>query len=241
MEGRAIARPNHPRRRARPSRAGSFNGGPSNCPAKLTTSNPSSTMKFLLQWRAEQLPGQTHRRCPQRRRPGPASMEGRAIARPNPPYFTPPETFITCFNGGPSNCPAKPPIQALRALSEQTASMEGRAIARPNGPSSSAERAQAQRASMEGRAIARPNFEKRRGRQLGWLLQWRAEQLPGQTRILGLVMQKRIQASMEGRAIARPNRGRSPRPQRGRPRLQWRAEQLPGQTGLRRFDESPHR
>ena len=87
---------------------------------------------IMLQWRAEQLLGQT--RCHRnRRRPGRgasmegraiarpnlrlsdwwapqdiASMEGRAIARPNRVDVSHPEHSSACFNGGPSNCSAKP-------------------------------------------------------------------------------------------------------------------------------------
>ena len=86
-----------------------FNGGPGNCPAKPVGSATRPTEPLVsLQWRAGQLPGQTVSRRPECRcRPkcfngGPgncpakpevadedaglddlASMEGRAIARPN--------------------------------------------------------------------------------------------------------------------------------------------------------------
>ena len=90
-----------------------------------------------------------------------ASMEGRAIARPNVPstWMSPSEVVqlqwragqlpgqtrtrsdvqerAPGFNGGPGNCPAK---QAARSgaerLARAPASMEGRAIARPNGSQS---------------------------------------------------------------------------------------------------------
>ena len=131
-------------------------------------------------------------------------MEGRAIARPNPLRQLPP---------------------GVRRL----ASMEGRAIARPNRLDRLIEAAGVI-ASMEGRAIARPNGAggSASAKWKNWL-QWRAEQLPGQTRsrldsscgpmrslhwraeqcpatgrvavnVAGLG-----RASMEGRAIARPN------------------------------------
>ena len=62
----------------------------------------------------------------------PASMEGRAIARPNyEPYTT------------------------LGLV--HVASMEGRAIARPNDQARARSRSDHDSASMEGRAIARPN------------------------------------------------------------------------------------
>ena len=68
----------------------------------------------------------------------------------------------------------------------------------------------------------------------GGLLQWRAEQLLGQTVHCPVQPLLRDPASMEGRAIARPN---SAAQTGGRPKtrfnggpLQWRAEQLLGQT-----------
>ena len=83
-----------------------FNGGPGNCPAKHTGGFSKITSGKSLQWRAGQLPAKQV----QPREVGQcacASMEGRAIARPNsvppPRTATPP----TCFNGGPGNCPAK--------------------------------------------------------------------------------------------------------------------------------------
>ena len=88
MEGRTIARPD---RRHSPSLS-------------------NSVESRILQWRAGQLPGQTLGHClltcP---RPAP-SMEGRTIARPDPPA----EPRLTryapsrSFNGGPDNCPARP-------------------------------------------------------------------------------------------------------------------------------------
>ena len=159
-----------------------FNGGPGNCPAKRVGERRSVRLQPVgLQWRAGQLPGQTprtHRRHRHRRscfNGGPgncpaklpaagsgdgchhrASMEGRAIARPNA-----------------AGAPTGRHVVA--------ASMEGRAIARPNRPSPPVV-VPCNRASMEGRAIARPNQRRSppwisTGRQL----QWRAGQLPGQT------------------------------------------------------------
>ena len=267
MEGRAIARPN--------LRGLSFNGGPGNCPAVAAgnalsdwpteasmegraIARPNSLMQSLavdhgrasaLQWRAGQLPGQT-RAADQKRseRFGEASMEGRAIARPN--------VAVT---------------EAITVVTILPASMEGRAIARPNAPASPLA------ASLEGRSAdgtdlsfnggpgncpakhemsetgpspragrpacfnggpgncpAKPNGV--RGPSAGGLtltLQWRAGQLPGQTRrrryraagctrlrfnggpgncpakrsaMIGLRYSGVMAASMEGRAIARPNR-----------------------------------
>ena len=208
-----------------------------------------------LQWRAGQLPGQTG-----------ASRALEQRSRPR-------------FNGGPGNCPAKPQrlTHWTAVVGRCRASMEGRAIARPNLMSCKSLMLLDEIASMEGRAIARPNEKHPQPvRAQHGQLQWRAGQLPGQTRSLGVVDHSPAPfnggpgncpakldhgggepPSMEGRAIARPNydlRHRSPaaveiasmegraiaRPNRPRngwtwatiPVLQWRAGQLPGQTGV---------
>ena len=137
-----------------------FNGGPSNCPAKRFTvegrvDEHGAVRPILpLQWRAEQLPGQTLAVSKLHR--------GRMDAR-----------RAVCFNGGPSNCPAKPGAYQRRRASlgaprtsfnggpsncpakrHDTQPSRADAIARPNlsgGPLAAPE------ASMEGRAIARPN------------------------------------------------------------------------------------
>ena len=173
-----------------------------------------------------------------------ASMEGRAIARPNS-LSSPSKMCCTIehsFNGGPGNCPAKR-ASATAPSAKVTgrfgvASMEGRAIARPNAawgcaarsdlracslqwragqlPGQTGRRLQIaasiprpERASMEGRAIARPNSRRRCGRTPGLLQR---------------------KASMEGRAIARPNTMEKLGKEARRSVLQWRAGQLPGQT-----------
>ena len=157
----------------------SFNGGPSNCPAKRPYSASSAKQAAQLQWRAEQLPGQTVTEFPEDYRERVASMEGRAIARPNQ-------------------------LRRGAAVPRGVASMEGRAIARPN--LGRVDHCLGELvASMEGRAIARPNSTVRGRSTPASLLQWRAEQLPGQTR-------------------------HPPQPQPPPTPLQWRAEQLPGQT-----------
>ena len=174
-----------------------------------------------------------------------ASMEGRAIARPNLVEAGRGAMLAAGFNGGPSNCSAKPVRGAGAGPRHHGASMEGRAIARPNRLPRLCGRAPRRTASMEGRAIARPNsrlwWNRRfnggpsnclanppagrssvlqwRAEQLlgqtspglghgppsGALLQWRAEQLLGQTCAFGGVFRLLLLASMEGRAIARPN------------------------------------
>ena len=84
-----------------------------------------------------------------------ASMEGRAIARPNS-------------------------VDRSGIVTIDFASMEGRAIARPNSVDRSGI-VTIDFASMEGRAIARPNFRRPRVQVITRALQWRAGQLPGQT------------------------------------------------------------
>ena len=61
------------------------------------------------------------------------------------------------------------------------------------------------------------------------VLQWRAGQLPGQTRPGPQPALGALPASMEGRAIARPNPDTEEGPVTDE-KLQWRAGQLPGQT-----------
>ena len=87
----------------------------------------------FLQWRAGQLPGQTHslQRFPSQLIP--PSMEGRAIARPNAGGAGGlPVGRWPAFNGGPGNCPAKPADEKDEMRHRLVPSMEGRAIARPN-------------------------------------------------------------------------------------------------------------
>ena len=86
----------------------SFNGGPGNCPAKPWTPSVGDAQYITLQWRAGQLPGQTYVVTPICGQCADASMEGRAIARPNSPSY------------------------GLQSYGVARASMEGRAIARPN-------------------------------------------------------------------------------------------------------------
>ena len=254
MEGRAIARPNFLLDVEEWAAAWSFNGGPSNCSAKRRwggrclrcagsgfNGGPSNCSakprrrswrpaRSVLQWRAEQLLGQTIRRRRQRDVQDLASMEGRAIARPNKASPESPYAAVKGFNGGPSNCSAKP--AATGSPTTARTSFNG-------GPSNcSAKRhtdaggaAEGCGASMEGRAIARPNGGRpSSARTSSTSLQWRAEQLLGQTTLPMTIGVGALLASMEGRAIARPNATRRHTTRRPH-RLQWRAEQLLGQTG----------
>ena len=250
--------PGQTRRRVRsgPGACRGFNGGPSNCPAKLAASSggveeqhvasmegraiarpncgppdvntpdvvasmegraiarPNAAMTLLehgsrgLQWRAEQLPGQT--RIFATESPStPMPLQWRAEQLPGQTAATGfPQRRRWCFNGGPSNCPAKPARPDHAGGPELLASMEGRAIARPNW------------ATWREQPCQRP-------------LQWRAEQLPGQTGIQRCGHCRQDGASMEGRAIARPNRTINPWWCKCAQLLQWRAEQLPGQTRTR--------
>ena len=185
MEGRAIARPN-------PGDVDEFDGGPE------------------LQWRAEQLLGQTSRtRGPVSGCSTPSRLQWRAEQLLGQTTASRPDSARRCsrFNGGPSNCSSKRGCATVPTFAQQPASMEGRAIARPNTQSTAHLAGTLLRASMEGRAIARPNSVRLKYRMPRSLLQWRAEQLLGQTaaRTLSTEHQGR-DASMEGRAIARPNR-----------------------------------
>ena len=87
--------------------------------------------------------------------------------------------------------------------------------------------------SMEGRAIARPNYSSFQHlvRLIRVLLQWRAEQLPGQT--ARFTAMPTLTQVLQWRAEQLP--GQTPvdwqLARRVATDLQWRAEQLPGQTG----------
>ena len=185
-----------------------------------------------LQWRAGQLPGRTRQCVAPGRHHDPASMEGRAIARPDWREREGLHAGWVRFNGGPGNCPAGPGAGRDVAGAVE-ASMEGRAIARPDRPGRG--RADVgQRASMEGRAIARPDAASlTAARSAGTSLQWRAGQLPGRTGAGAGGSAVDCCASMEGRAIARPDDGLYTAADVTNTSLQWRAGQLPGRTAWR--------
>ena len=196
----------------------------------------TSSVGSALQWRAEQLLGQT---ASHHRRPGPRRAR---------------------FNGGPSNCSAKRDHRQGPLRRCRHASMEGRAIARPNQHRVTACERPHHRASMEGRAIARPNQDLAGGGE-GLLvrasMEGRAIARPNEGSTLYQIF-KPVLASMEGRAIARPNRSPTHRARSSLPSfnggpsncsaklglgavvptgidlLQWRAEQLLGQTSRAR-------
>ena len=281
MEGRAIARPNpaHTPRPATPTQP--FNGGPGNCPAKPQRPVVSQIEVIILQWRAGQLPGQTAEATFSQslgitlqwragQLPGQTdlliavgnvslapSMEGRAIARPNPQHRPRLLARPHAFNGGPGNCPAKRAAGPGRERHLHRPSMEGRAIARPNRPPHECG-GDHPRASMEGRAIARPNrVSDDSVMRSQRLLQWRAGQLPGQTLYSPALPASRCRSfnGGPGNCPAKRAAAVSPRPSGGNrfnggpgncpakpstvvlpaltvPKLQWRAGQLPGQTRL---------
>ena len=111
MEGRTIARPNQTVYVDPPYRNSTFNGGPDNCPAKLSCTWTVTFARCTLQWRAGQLPGQTS--CG-------ATLQDIANAPFNggpdncpakPLNSRCPTPSPSSFNGGPDNCPAKPAFQ----------------------------------------------------------------------------------------------------------------------------------
>ena len=156
MEGRAIARPNisewvsEPPMSSLQWRAGQLPG------QTPELDNVLVAPPMSLQWRAGQLPGQTAGIAAPPARVEVPSMEGRAIARPNPGWDEkkhaaqvalqwragqlPGQTgragrrahrADSPFNGGPGNCPAKHGVRGVPPVLLGP-SMEGRAIARPN-------------------------------------------------------------------------------------------------------------
>ena len=146
-----------------------------------------------LQWRAGQLPGQTSSPDSVRVRPDHATrqLQWRAGQLPG-------QTMLRVrlrsgarrisFNGGPGNCPAKHRAgTSSAACAAESASMEGRAIARPNDLRSATEESALRRAGFNGGPGNCPakltSFEAAHARSFGpgFVLQWRAGQLPGQT------------------------------------------------------------
>ena len=194
--------------------------------------------KITLQWRAGQLPGQTVVNHVVGGVLVVASMEGRTIARPNCGIRCPTPVAPCSFNGGPDNCPAKPQGLVGKDRAWPIASMEGRTIARPNRRRARLRPAGA-RASMEGRTIARPNrSEAGEGSALCAQLQWRAGQLPGQTRY-HFSASASLRPSLQWRAGQLPGQTGTAASASSQARwLQWRAGQLPGQTPNRRSGQA---
>ena len=108
MEGRAIARPNLDHSTVIAVAHNGLQWRAEQLPGQTRFSRSFCASAVVLQWRVEQLPGQT----------GPATRRVRSM-----PHG---------FNGGPSNCPAKLCEPDDVGAVVVTASMEGRAIARPN-------------------------------------------------------------------------------------------------------------
>ena len=101
-----------------------------------------------LQWRAEQLPGQT----------GPDQWRFHPQLR-------------CCFNGGPSNCPAKPSSTCAYCIGRSHLTLQWRAEQLPGQTVSP-------QCFKPGHDMARTSLDLI---GIGAALQWRAEQLPGQT------------------------------------------------------------
>ena len=184
-----------------------FNGGPGNCPAEHAGDGrcDAAWERASMEGRAIARPNPAD--GPHQRRVPTASMEGRAIARPNMAVRLHDDSVVT-LQWRAGQLPGRTRDVPDMDRGALHASMEGRAIARPNrhvlelmGGLTVA--------SMEGRAIARPNLAAA-AELAGWVtpLQWRAGQLPGRT-----PASARIRSPLS--------------------RLQWRAGQLPGRTPVR--------
>ena len=198
MEGRTIARPNPPHPRAgRHGRRASMEGRTIARPNVVSMTHTTPTT-WTLQWRAGQLPGQTHRDPLSFILSVGASMEGRTPS-PSPATAPPPLQWRA------GQLPGQTRSRSHCHDHLEEASMEGRTIARPNEHSVCGLLLPGL-ASMEGRTIARPNGRGQRSRpRARRQLQWRAGQLPGQTALLIEQQVAGRVASMEGRTIARPN------------------------------------
>ena len=162
-------------------RLAAFNGGPGNCPAKHRIRTAAGLLADVLQWRAGQLPGQTTvgdglrdgaeatfnggpGNCPAKQRAAQEateraavpSMEGRAIARPNP-MTGPIADHIACLLQWRAG---QLPGQTFSTDSSLWVvfRLQWRAGQLPGQTSHVPGAASPRRApSMEGRAIARPN------------------------------------------------------------------------------------
>ena len=180
MEGRTIARPNSPAARVTDLRTFWLQWRAGQLPGQTLVDVGAPRDAIELQWRAGQLPGQTSI---------PAGM---------------PAT-VSALQWRAGQLPGQTRRRPRRPPRSRGASMEGRTIARPN-PGPPAPEDAAVLASMEGRTIARPNPASAGVEEcLLSALQWRAGQLPGQTRRADHHRGRRHRASMEGRTIARPN------------------------------------
>ena len=189
--------------RARPAR---FNGGPDNCPARLSTdvvAQPSANR---------------------------ASMEGRTIARPDRWATRPPTQPPRCFNGGPDNCPARPRLGRARPARHR------RFNGGPDNCPARHRISQLTRGNtpLQWRAGQLPGQTATdKITHAGVVaLQWRAGQLPGQT--VGHPRQCRVDRRLQWRAGQLPGQTGPPSAaSASASSLQWRAGQLPGQTSGR--------
>ena len=161
-------------------------------------------------------------------------MEGRAIARPNRPWRAECARRVSCFNGGPGNCPAELRLRSSLVRRSIAASMEGRAIARPNaggaaGSAGPADRLQWRAGQLPGRTRSPPGGGRccscfnggpgncpaelllmRRCRWLRWSFNGGPGNCPAERPGVRCRHGTHRRASMEGRAIARPNSRISP-------------------------------
>ena len=210
-----------------------FNGGPGNCPAEPQPAGRGCVppSRASMEGRAIARPNVIVH-VDGTRSGGWASMEGRAIARPNLVGLS---GRVVVLHASMEGRAIARPNQGHRSGDghcENAASMEGRAIARPNVVAPTSE-GRAEGASMEGRAIARPN-DRPRGRYAVRRLGFNGgpgncpAERPRAHRHPGALPDR---ASMEGRAIARPNVSWLPIVVVAMLALQWRAGQLPGRTG----------
>ena len=163
MEGRAIARPDGSTRVAAWPRLGPLQWRAGQLPGRTSCPAPAIAPSMELQWRAGQLPGRTSRGryVPQQR--GSASMEGRAIARPDRRARSALRRRSRCFNGGPGNCPAGR-VCGKPGLASSICFNGGPGNCPAGRRRRSHRRHRVQHASMEGRAIARPDRLGRHGR-----------------------------------------------------------------------------
>ena len=181
-----------------------FNGGPDNCPARRARSVISRYPKIVLQWRAGQLPGQTRGLNVN---PGKVDyLQWRAGQLPGQTAgMERQKSYSYNLQWRAGQLPGQTPGNLGLRRSHSRPSMEGRTIARPDeleqhpigsilpafngGP----DNCPARRVSAPRRQVPE------------CALQWRAGQLPGQTRLIGGAHANSIWPSMEGRTIARPD------------------------------------
>ncbi len=110
-----------------------FNGGPDNCPARLTCSSSGPLPRSGFNGGPDNCPARpadinTMRDDPLCFNGGPDNCPARL------PRIPIPRSSLTCFNGGPDNCPARRVEPMPGPARVGPASMEGRTIVRPGSP-----------------------------------------------------------------------------------------------------------